>query len=237
MIVRIILVWSFLFKVIFVILPGMTVHDTYRHKGLRSRLVQNLKQKGITDQAVLNAIGKVPRHLFIESGFVNFAYRDKAFPIGAGQTISQPYTVAFQSQLLELEPGEKVLEIGTGSGYQAAVLIEMGADLYSIERQSELYKKTTRLLKNMGYDAGFFLGDGYKGLPAFAPFDKVLITAGAPSIPKDLLLQIKPGGWLIIPLGEKEQVMTKIVRISDDEFEQTEYGKCAFVPMLEGIVK
>ena len=215
----------------------MIPHDTYRHKGLRYRLVQELQEKGITDKNVLNAIGKVPRHLFIESGFVNFAYQDKAFPIGAGQTISQPYTVAFQSQLLELKPKEKVLEIGTGSGYQAAVLIEMGADLFTIERQSELYNKTSKLLKSMGYDTNFYLGDGYKGLPAFAPFDKILITAGAPFIPTDLLLQLKPGGSLIIPLGEKEQVMTKIVRIDDTEFEQTEYGRCAFVPMLEGVVK
>ncbi len=215
----------------------MKGQDTYRHKGLRSRLVQELKTKGITNGRVLDAIGKVPRHLFIESGFVNFAYQDKAFPIGAGQTISQPYTVAFQSQLLELKQGEKVLEIGTGSGYQAAVLIEMGADLYTIERQSELYKKTTRLLKSMGYFANFYLGDGYKGLPAFAPFDKILITAGAPFIPKDLLIQLKQGGSMIIPLGEKEQVMTRIVRINENDFEQIEYGKCAFVPMLEGVVK
>jgi len=215
----------------------MTGQDTYRHKGLRSRLVETLKKKGITNKEVLDAIGKVPRHLFIESGFVNFAYQDKAFPIGAGQTISQPYTVAFQSQLLDLNPKEKVLEIGTGSGYQAAVLIEMGADLYTIERQSELYKKTNRLLKDLGYNANFFLGDGYKGLPALAPFDKILITAGAPFIPKDLLLQLSPGGSLIIPLGDKEQIMTKIVRIDESEFEQTEYGRCAFVPMLEGVVK
>ncbi len=214
----------------------MTDKDTYRHKGLRYRLVKELQEKGIKDKNVLNAIGKVPRHLFIESGFVNFAYQDKAFPIGAGQTISQPYTVAFQSQLLELTPGEKVLEIGTGSGYQAAVLIEMGADLFTIERQSELYKKTVKLLQNMGYNANFYLGDGYKGLPAFTPFDKILITAGAPFIPKDLLLQLKQGGSLIIPLGDKEQIMTKIVRIDETEFEQTEYGKCAFVPMLEGVV-
>jgi protein-L-isoaspartate(D-aspartate) O-methyltransferase len=215
----------------------MTTTDTYRHKGLRNKLVQTLKQKGITDGRVLNAIGRVPRHLFIESGFVNFAYQDKAFPIGAGQTISQPYTVAFQTQLLELKGGEKVLEIGTGSGYQAAVLLEMDADLYSIERQSELYNKTSKLLRSLGYKGRFFLGDGYKGLPAHVPFDKILITAGAPFIPKDLLLQLKTGGSLVIPLGEKEQVMTKIVRISDNDFEQTEYGKCAFVPMLEGVVK
>ncbi len=215
----------------------MTIKDTYRHKGLRNKLVQTLKQKGISNGDLLKAIGEVPRHLFIESGFVNFAYQDKAFPIGAGQTISQPYTVAFQTQLLELKPEDKVLEIGTGSGYQAAVLIEMGVDLYTIERQSELYKKTTKLLKNMGYKAHFYLGDGFNGLPSFAPFDKILITAGAPFIPKNLLLQLNQGGHLIIPLGEKEQIMTKIVRINDDEFEQTELGPCAFVPMLEGVVK
>ncbi|NPA36553.1 MAG: protein-L-isoaspartate(D-aspartate) O-methyltransferase [Chlorobi bacterium] len=215
----------------------MTKHDNYRHKGLRNKLVQTLKQKGITDIRVLDAIGRVPRHLFIESGFVNFAYQDKAFPIGAGQTISQPYTVAFQTQLLELTGNEKVLEIGTGSGYQAAVLMEMGVELFTIERQSELYSKTSKLLKELGYKGRFFLGDGYKGLPAHVPFDKILITAGAPFIPKDLLLQLKKGGTLIIPLGEKEQVMTKITRINDNDFEQIEYGKCAFVPMLEGVVK
>jgi len=215
----------------------MATEDTYRHKGLRNRLVQTLKQKGITNGDVLNAIGKVPRHLFIESGFVNFAYQDKAFPIGAGQTISQPYTVAFQTQLLELNKGEKVLEIGTGSGYQAAVLIELGANLFTIERQAELHKKTTKLLNAMGYKAHFFLGDGYQGLPSYAPFDKILVTAGAPFIPQELLLQLKIGGSLIIPLGEKEQVMTKILRIGEDEFEKTQYGRCAFVPMLEGVVK
>jgi protein-L-isoaspartate(D-aspartate) O-methyltransferase len=215
----------------------MALNDSYRHKGLRNKLVQILRQKSISNEDVLNAIGKVPRHLFIESGFVNFAYQDKAFPIGAGQTISQPYTVAYQTQLLDLKPGDKVLEIGTGSGYQAAVLIEMGVDLYSIERQSELYNKTSKLLKSLGYDAHFFLGDGYKGLPAFAPFDKIIITAGAPFIPKDLLLQLSHGGRLIIPLGEEEQIMTKIVRINDKEFERTELGFCAFVPMLEGVVK
>ena len=215
----------------------MTLNDSYRHKGLRNKLVQTLRQKGILNKDVLKAIGKVPRHLFIESGFVNFAYQDKAFPIGAGQTISQPYTVAYQTELLDLNPEDKVLEIGTGSGYQAAVLIEMGADLYTIERQSELYYKTTKLLKKMGYKANFLLGDGYKGLPESAPFDKILITAGAPFIPKDLLLQLKHGGQLVIPLGDKEQVMTKITRINDDEFEQKEFGLFAFVPMLEGVVK
>lgn len=215
----------------------MTTEDTYRHKGLRNRLIQTLKKKGISDEKVLKAIGKIPRHLFIESGFVNFAYQDKAFPIGAGQTISQPYTVAFQTGLLELKPKEKVLEIGTGSGYQAAVLVEMGANLFTVERQAELYKKTTKLLKAMGYKAHFFLGDGYKGLPSYAPFDKILITAGAPFVPRELLLQLCQGGSLVIPLGEKNQIMTKIVRIGEDEFEKTEYGKCAFVPMLEGVVK
>ncbi len=215
----------------------MIHNDSYRHKGLRNKLVQTLRQKGISNEDVLTAIGRVPRHLFIESGFVNFAYQDKAFPIAAGQTISQPYTVAYQTELLELKPGDKVLEIGTGSGYQAVVLIEMGVDLYSIERQNELFNKTNRLLKNLGYNAHLFLGDGYKGLPAFAPFDKIIITAGAPFIPKDLLLQLGHGGRLIIPLGEREQIMTKIVRINEDDFEQISLGSCAFVPMLEGIVK
>ncbi len=215
----------------------MTHNDSYRHKGLRNKLVQTLRQKGISNEDVLNAIGRVPRHLFIESGFVNFAYQDKAFPIAAGQTISQPYTVAYQTELLELKPGDKVLEIGTGSGYQAAVLIEMGVDLYSIERQNELFNKTSRLLKSLDYNAHFFLGDGYKGLPAFAPFDKIIITAGAPFIPKDLLLQLRNDGSMIIPLGEREQIMTKIVRINEDEFEQKSLGSFAFVPMLEGIVK
>ncbi|MBK3516942.1 protein-L-isoaspartate(D-aspartate) O-methyltransferase [Carboxylicivirga marina] len=210
--------------------------DSYRHKGLRSRLVQELVQKKIVDKSVLTAIGNVPRHLFLESSFIKFAYQDKAFPIGAGQTISQPYTVALQSQLLEVKPGEKVLEVGTGSGYQAAVLIEMGVKLFSIERQSELYQRSTRLLRELGYQGRFFLGDGYEGLPAQAPFDKIIITAGAPVIPRALLTQLKVGGIMIIPLGDQEQVLMRIVRINEDEFEQEEIEACAFVPMLNGVV-
>lgn len=209
--------------------------DSYRHKGLRMRLVAELEQKGITSSAVLKAIGNVPRHLFIESGFINFAYKDMAFPIAAGQTISQPYTVAFQTQLLNIAKGEKVLEVGTGSGYQAAVLAEMGASLYTIERQYELYRITKPLLESMGYHIRFYFGDGYKGLPDEAPFNKIIVTAGAPFVPEALLLQLAVGGVMVIPVGDVKQKMIKIVRLSDEEFEQTDMGICAFVPMLEGI--
>ncbi|MCU4157419.1 protein-L-isoaspartate(D-aspartate) O-methyltransferase [Carboxylicivirga sp. A043] len=215
----------------------MLQRDSFRHKGLRNRLVQELMQKKIVDRLVLQAIGNVPRHLFLESSFIKFAYQDKAFPIGAGQTISQPYTVALQSQLLEVEPGDKVLEVGTGSGYQAAVLIEMGVKLFSIERQSELYQRSTRLLRELGYQGRFFLGDGYAGLEAQAPFDKIIVTAGAPVIPRMLLTQLKVGGIMVIPLGDKKQVLTRITRLDEDEFEQEQIEECAFVPMLNGIVK
>ena len=214
----------------------MQQKDSFRHKGLRNRLVQELMQKRIVDKHVLEAIGKVPRHLFLESSFINFAYQDKAFPIGAGQTISQPYTVALQSQLLEAEPGEKILEVGTGSGYQAAVLIEMGVKLFSIERQSELYQRSTRLLRELGYQGRFFLGDGYEGIEAQAPFDKIIVTAGAPVIPRMLLTQLKIGGIMVIPLGDNKQVLTRITRLDEDEFEQEQIEECAFVPMLNGIV-
>lgn len=220
-----------------IIFAAMERNDSYRHKGMRMRLVEELRRKKITDSRVLEAIGKVPRHLFLESSFIKFAYQDKAFPIGAGQTISQPYTVALQSQLLEVEAGDKILEVGTGSGYQAAVLLEMGVKLFSIERQGELYQRSTRLLRTLGYQGRFYLGDGYEGLPAQAPFDKVIITAGAPIIPRNLLMQLKIGGIMIIPLGNSEQVLMRIIRISDDEFEQEEIEECAFVPMLNGIVK
>jgi protein-L-isoaspartate(D-aspartate) O-methyltransferase len=205
--------------------------------GMRKRLVQELRIKNITDVRVLNAIGKVPRHLFLESSFIKFAYQDKAFPIGAGQTISQPYTVAIQSQLLEVNEGEKILEVGTGSGYQAAVLLEMGVKLFSIERQGELYQRSTRLLRELGYQGRFFLGDGYEGIPAQAPFDKIIVTAGAPVIPRNLLVQLRIGGIMVIPLGDQKQVLTRIIRIDEDEFEQEQIEECAFVPMLNGIVK
>lgn len=193
-----------------------------------------LQSKGITDASVLSAIGKVPRHLFIDSGFENFAYQDTAFPIGAGQTISNPYTVAFQSQLLQIKKEDKVLEIGTGSGYQTAVLCEMGAKVYSIERQNELFKKTSNLLKKLHYSPKYLtFGDGYKGLPNDAPFDAIIVTAGAPIIPKALMSQLKIGGRFVIPLGEDPQIMTLLVRKSEKEFEKKEFGEFRFVPLLE----
>ncbi len=215
----------------------MMMEDSYRHKGLRMRLVQEIAQKGIKDEIVLGAIAKIPRHLFFESGFMQFAYKDKAFPIGAGQTISQPYTVAFQTELLKIKPGDKVLEVGTGSGYQAAVLVEVGAKVYTIERQKELYDKTKVFLPRLGYRPLFFYGDGYAGLPQFAPFEHIIVTAGAPYIPEDLLTQITIGGNMVIPVGEKTQHMIRITRLSETEFEQEDFGRFAFVPMLKGTEK
>lgn len=208
--------------------------DTAKHQGLRNHLVQLLKEKGIQDKLVLEAISKIPRHLFLESSFENFAYQNKAFPIGAGQTISHPYTVAFQSELLELKKGEMVLEIGTGSGYQTAVLVSMGAKVYSIERQNELFKKTSMLLNKLNVRAKqLVFGDGYKGLPQYAPFDKILVTAGAPFIPQPLMAQLKVGGRLVIPIGEEKQIMTLLIRINETQFEKHEYGDFKFVPLLE----
>ncbi|TBW26770.1 protein-L-isoaspartate(D-aspartate) O-methyltransferase [Gramella sp. KN1008] len=208
--------------------------DTYRHQGKRQQLVKTVKKKGITDAKVLAAIGKIPRHLFMDSSFEDHAYQDKAFPIAADQTISQPYTVAFQTQLLEVEKGEKVLEIGTGSGYQTAVLCELGAKVYSIERQRELYKKTKSFLQNIGYRPKYLsFGDGYKGLPEYAPFDKIIVTAGAPEVPKDLLGQLKVGGRMVIPVGSDVQTMTLFIRKSAKEFDKTEFGSFRFVPLLE----
>ncbi|MGB3946681.1 MAG: protein-L-isoaspartate(D-aspartate) O-methyltransferase [Bacteroidia bacterium] len=209
------------------------MNDTYRHKGLRKKLSLLLKEKGIESIDVLKAIEAVPRHLFLNSSFVERAYEDIAFPIGAGQTISRPHTVAFQTELLQLKKGEKVLEIGTGSGYQTSILLEMGAKVFSIERQKELYDKTKTFLPSIGYNAKFFYGDGYKGLPIFAPFDKIIITAGAPIIPDALLAQLKIGGRLVIPVGDKVQIMTLIEKIADKKFEKTEFGAFKFVPLLE----
>jgi len=214
-----------------------TVEDTYRHKGLRRLLVEEICKEGITDGAVLEAIGKVPRHAFMDSGFINFSYKNSAFPIGSGQTISQPYTVAFQTQLLEVKPHDKVLEIGTGSGYQAAVLFEMGANVYTIERQRELYIRSQQLLHQLGYNIRFFYGDGYAGLPAFAPFDKILVTAGATEIPETLVKQLKIGGRMVIPVGnDAGQEMTLVVKQSETENEITFHGAFAFVPFLKGKV-
>jgi len=212
----------------------LKLKDTHKHQGLRKKLATVLEAKGISDKNVLNAIRKIPRHLFIDSSFEAHAYQDKAFPIAAEQTISQPYTVAFQSQTLEVKKGDKVLEIGTGSGYQTAVLLEVGAEVYSIERQHELFKKTSLFLPKLGYRAKkLIFGDGYKGLPEIAPFDKIIVTAGAPFVPKALLSQLKVGGRLLIPVGEVTQIMTLFIRKSAKEFEKHELGDFAFVPMLE----
>lgn len=207
--------------------------DTFKHKGLRNQLVKVLIKKGITDKKVLKAIGNIPRHLFMDSSFENFAYQDKAFPIIAEQTISQPYTVAFQTELLAIKKNDKILEIGTGSGYQTAVLLELKAMVYSIERQIELYKKTKLFLPKLNYYVKYLgFGDGYLGLPEYAPFDKIIVTAGAPYIPNPLLSQLKIGGRLVIPVGEKIQMMTLVIRKSEKEFEKHELGEFRFVPML-----
>lgn len=208
-------------------------NDTYRHKGLRRQLALLLKEKGIESPEVLKAIEAVPRHLFLNSSFIERAYEDIAFPIGSGQTISRPHTVAFQTELLELKRGEKVLEIGTGSGYQTSVLLEMGAKVFTIERQKALFDTTKSFLPTLGYNPKFFYGDGYKGLTVFAPFDKIIITAGAPTIPDALLDQLKTGGIMIIPLGDKVQVMTLIRKVDHKKFEKTEFGEFKFVPLLE----
>lgn len=212
------------------------IHDSLQHRGMRRRLVETIVGKGITNQAVINAIGKIPRHLFMESGFVRFAYQDKAFPIGAGQTISQPFTVAYQTELLNVKPTDKILEVGTGSGYQAAVLVELGAQVFTIERQKELYVKVQQFLPSLGYHPRFFLGDGYKGLPTYGPFDGIIVTAGAPYIPEDLKEQLKIGARLVIPVDyEGHQKMMVLKRIGENEFEQNEFGNFSFVPLLKGI--
>jgi len=208
--------------------------DTFKHQGLRQQLVNVIKAKGIKDEKVLKAIGSVPRHLFMDSGFLDHAYQDKAFPIAADQTISQPYTVAFQTELLNVKKEDKVLEIGTGSGYQTAVLCELGARVYSIERQLELFKKTSLFLPKLGYRAKkLIFGDGYKGLEEEAPFDSIIVTAGAPFVPKPLLNQLKIGGRLVIPVGEHVQIMTLYIRKDAKEFEEHEFGEFRFVPLLE----
>jgi protein-L-isoaspartate(D-aspartate) O-methyltransferase len=207
--------------------------DTFRHKGMRRQLVKTIERKGIKDEDVLGAINKIPRHLFMDSSFLEFAYEDKPFPIGAGQTISQPYTVAFQTELLEIQKGDKVLEVGTGSGYQACVLIEMGAKVYTIERQRSLYMKTKELLSELNYHPKKMIyGDGYKGLPTYSPFDKVIVTAGAPYVPDALLDQLKPGGMLVIPVGVDTQVMKRIIKTADRNFKVEEHGLFQFVPLL-----
>ncbi len=211
--------------------------DNYRHKGMRKILVEELKNKGISDENVLNAINAVPRHVFLDSSSLNFAYQDKAFPIGSGQTISQPFTVAFQSSLLEIKKNMKVLEIGTGSGYQACVLAEMGAKVFSIERQRKLYTKTKAFLAEFPYRIKMFLGDGNKGLPTYGPFDRILITAAAPEIPQALVDQLKTGGMMVIPLCENEehQTMLRLTKQEDGTLKREEFGDFRFVPMLKGV--
>ncbi len=208
--------------------------DTLKHKGKRNQLVKILEDKGIEDKVVLDAIRAVPRHVFMDSGFEDHAYQDKAFPIGADQTISQPYTVAYQTALLQVKPGSKILEIGTGSGYQTAVLLHLGARVYTIERQQSLFKKTSRFFQKMGYrPKKFVFGDGYKGMPSEAPFDGIIVTAGAPHIPRELMAQLAIGGRLVIPVGEDPQTMMLVVRKSEKEFERQACGSFRFVPLLE----
>lgn len=207
--------------------------DSYKHKGLRKKLVSTVRAKGIKDENILEAIGNIPRHFFMDSSFLEFSYQDKPFPIGSGQTISQPFTVAFQTELLKVKKGEKILEIGTGSGYQACVLLELGAKVYSIERQKKLFIKAQKFLPSIGYRPKLFYGDGYKGLKAFAPFDKVLITAGAPSIPEDLIEQLKPNGILVAPIGKGSiQVMKRLIKDSKGNVKEENHGTFRFVPLL-----
>jgi protein-L-isoaspartate(D-aspartate) O-methyltransferase len=210
--------------------------DTYRHKGLRKKLVDTVRSKGITNEKILDALNKIPRHFFLDSAFDEVAYEDKAFPIEEKQTISQPYTVAYQTQLLEVKAFDKVLEIGTGSAYQASVLAELGAQVFTIERQKKLFESN----KNFAYikkypNIKFFYGDGYEGLPTFAPFDKVLITAAAPEIPKKLVEQMKTGGMMVIPIGTGDfQTMKRLIKQQDGSLKEEIYDRFSFVPMLEG---
>ena len=209
--------------------------DSFLAKGKRKKLVEELRRKGITDEEVLRAINAVPRHDFMDPAFLNHAYTDKAFPISAGQTISQPYTVAVQTQLLQVKKRDKILEIGTGSGYQCAILAEMGAKVYTIERYRELYLKAQRTLLALGYSADFFYGDGYEGKPQYGPYDGIVITAATPEIPDKLLRQLKAGGRLVVPLGNSiSQVMTLVICKGEDDFEYSSHGSFVFVPMIKG---
>lgn len=211
------------------------MEDSYRHKGLRNKLVETVRMKGISDERVLEALGIVPRHLFMDSSFIKFSYQDNAFPIGAGQTISQPYTVAYQTQLLDIKPMDKVLEVGTGSGYQTAILMELGAVVYTLERQRELYLKAQELLGKLGYKPHFFYGDGMEGKATYGPYDKILVTAGSSDVPENLLKQLKPNGIMVIPVGSRmSQSMVKIVKKEDGSYDKTNHGFFVFVPLLKG---
>ena len=210
------------------------MNDTIKHKGLRRQLIQLLRDKGIQSETVLMAMELIPRHLFMDPSLVNFAYEDQAYPIAADQTISQPFTVAFQTELLDVQPGHKVLEIGTGSGYQTALLLELGAQVYSIERQQLLFKKTQRLFSKMGLrPKKMIFGDGYLGMPTEEPFDRIIVTAGAPVVPKPLLNQLIIGGKLVIPVGVKKQEMIRFTRTGATTFDKEKFGEFRFVPLLE----
>ncbi len=213
-----------------------TFDDTYRHKGLRKQLMNILRDKGITDENVLHAMNNIPRHFFLDTALDNIAYEDRAFPIGDGQTISQPYTVAYQTQLLQVRPNDKILEIGTGSVYQATVLAEMGAKVFTIERQKNLYEKSKQYIFRSKYpNIKFFYGDGFEGLPTYAPFDKVIITAAAPFIPPKLIQQLKPGGFMVVPVDEGDsQRMLRLTKNIDGTYNEESFDNFSFVPMLKG---
>lgn len=210
--------------------------DTYRHKGLRKKLIDSIRDKGISDEKVLNAMMEIPRHFFLDTALEHIAYQDRAFPIAEGQTISQPYTVAYQTQLLQVKPYDKILEIGTGSAYQASVLAEMGANVYTIERQRKLFEQNKNFrLKSRYPGIKFFYGDGFEGLPTYAPFDKIIITAAAPIIPPKLITQLKAGGQMVIPLDENElQIMMRITKCEDGSLREERFSEFSFVPMLSG---
>ncbi|MFB6306442.1 MAG: protein-L-isoaspartate(D-aspartate) O-methyltransferase [Flavobacteriales bacterium] len=211
------------------------MEDNYRHKGLRKKLVNSIRKKGIKDENVLEALNNVPRHLFMDTAFIERAYEDSAFPIGAGQTISQPYTVAFQTELLNVQKAEKVLEVGAGSGYQTCILCELKAKVFSIERQKELYDLAKHMVNKLSYRPKVFYGNGYEGAPSFAPFDKILVTCGAPDIPEDLKKQLKVGGRIVIPIGNGDiQDMKVFIKNGENDFDKYEHGKFSFVPMLSG---
>jgi len=212
----------------------MNERDSYKHRGLRKKLIDSIRAKNTVAEGVLKAMDEVPRHVFMDSAFLEFAYKDQAFPIGSDQTISQPYTVGFQTTLMEVSAGLKVLEIGTGSGYQTAVLSRLGAKVFSIERQKALYKKAGKILNDLRINAKLFYGDGYKGLPTFAPFDRILVTCGAPSIPESLFSQLSVGGIMVVPVGEGDvQIMHKIVKIEEGNYDVSTHGTFRFVPMLQ----
>lgn len=214
------------------------MQDSFKYKGMRRKLINELREKGISDEKILNAFDVIPRHYFLDNAFAEQAYSNMAFQIGAGQTISHPYTVAFQTQLLDVQKGDKILEIGTGSGFQTCVLCELGAKVFSIERHKSLHIGAKNILHHLKYSARLTFGDGYKGLPGFAPFDKVIITCGAPHIPQDLVDQMKVGGLMIIPIGEgKDQQMLRVTKISETEISKEEFGVFSFVPMLGSKVK